>query len=320
MKAVIFEGKLKYVRDYPTPLPGRGEALIRVNSAAICNTDLEIIKGYLGFSGILGHEFAGTVMEAGGEGRHLVGKRVVGEINCACGTCGYCLKGLRSHCPVRKTLGIQEKDGAFAEYVTLPVENLWELPDSVTDREAVFVEPLAAAFEITEQIQIKPTDKILVLGDGKLGILTALVLGLTQAEVTLAGKHDRKLEIARKQKISTVKVNNLRAERQYDIVAEATGSSAGLEVALQLVRPRGKIVLKTTVARGKEMNLAPIVIHEIAVIGSRCGPFGPALRALSRNAIDVNPLITSVYKPYDVEKAFRKAASRDSLKVILDFT
>jgi threonine dehydrogenase-like Zn-dependent dehydrogenase len=319
MKAIVFDGKLKYMKDYPVPVPAEGEALIRVSLAGICNTDLEIIKGYLGFRGVLGHEFVGTVAEVKGEGQHLVGNRVVGEINCGCGVCEYCRSGIRSHCPSRKTLGILGKDGCFAEYVTLPVDNLLEVPDNVADEEAVFTEPLAAAFEITDQIQIKPTDRVLVLGDGKLGILAALVLGLTQADVTLAGKHDRKLAIAREHKIDTVRLRDLKIVNQYDVVVEATGSPIGFDLALQLVRPRGVIVLKTTAAKGKEINLAPIVIDEIQVIGSRCGPFAPALRALSKKVLDVNPLISSIYKPEEVVKALKKAASRDSLKVILNF-
>jgi threonine dehydrogenase-like Zn-dependent dehydrogenase len=319
MKAIVFDGKLKYVKNYPTPVPGEGEALIRVKLAGICNTDLEIVKGYLGFRGTLGHEFVGTVAEVKGKDQRLVGKRVVGEINCGCGVCEYCRKGIRSHCPSRKTLGILEKDGCFAEYVTLPVDSLLEVPDNVADEEAVFAEPLAAAFEITDQIQIKPTDRVLVLGDGKLGILAALVLGLTQADVTLAGKHEKKLEIARARKINTVGVKDLEIVKQYDVVVEATGSPAGFDLALQLVRPRGAIVLKTTAAQGKEINLAPIVIDEIQVIGSRCGPFAPALRALSKKALDVKPLISSIYKPEDAMRAFKKAASKDSLKVIFHF-
>jgi threonine dehydrogenase-like Zn-dependent dehydrogenase len=319
MKAIVFDGKLKYVKDHPTPVPAEDEALIRVSMAGICNTDLEIVKGYLGFRGVLGHEFVGTVLEARGKDQGLVGKRVVGEINCGCGTCEYCLGGLGNHCPSRKTLGILGKDGAFAEYVTLPVDNLWEVPGAMSDEEAVFAEPLAAAFEITDQIQIRPTDRVLVLGDGKLGILAALVLNLTQADVTLVGKHDGKLGIARAQKINTVGLKDLETAKQYDVVVEATGSPTGFDLALQLVKPRGVIVLKTTAAQGKETNLAPVVIDEIQVTGSRCGPFAPALRALSREAIDVKPLITSIYRPEEAVKAFKKATSRESLKVIVGF-
>ncbi len=320
MKAILFDGRLKYVQNYPAPEPLKGEALIRVSRAGICNTDLEITRGYLGFQGIIGHEFTGVVEAINGKGLHLLGKRVVGEINCGCGVCDYCLKGLEKHCPRRKTLGIVGKDGAFAEYVTLPVKNLWEVPDTVTDEEAIFTEPLAAIFEITEQVHIKPTDNILILGDGKLGILSALTLNLTQANVTFVGKHDAKLKIAREQGVKTVLLRNLKAAKEYDVVVEATGSADGLHLAFQLVKARGVIVLKTTVAQGKEMNLAPVVIDEIQIIGSRCGPFEPALRALSRKVIDVKPLITGIYSPDKAAAAFVKARGKEALKVIIYFS
>lgn len=320
MKAIIFDGKLKYVKHYLTPIPEKGEALIRVTLAGICNTDLEIMKGYLGFQGIIGHEFVGVVEDVNNKSRHLVGKRVVGEINCGCGICDYCMKSLQKHCPARKTIGILGKDGVFADYITLPADNLLEVPDSIADEEAVFAEPLAAAFEILEQLHIKPTDRILILGDGKLGILISLALNLTQADVTLAGKHENKLQVARKQHVKTTKLDELEMIKQYDIVVDATGSADGLNLAIQLVKQRGTIVLKTTVARGKAMNLAPVVIDEIQVIGSRCGPFEPALRALAHNLIDVKPLISAIYKADEVAAAFKKARSREVLKVLLDFS
>ena len=320
MKAILFNGELTYTNKYPVPEPREGEALIRVNMAGICNTDLEIIKGYLGFRGVPGHEFVGMVEKVNDVSHDLSGKRVVGEINCVCGICDYCLKGLKTHCQNRKTLGIVDKDGAFAEYMTLPVNNLFILPDNITDEEAVFTEPLAAAFEISEQIHIRPNDKIIVMGDGKLGILVALALKLTQADVTLAGKHDNKLTVASNQGVKTIKITSLfPLTKSYDIVVEATGTPEGFELALQLVRPRGKVVLKSTAAKGKEINLAPVVIDEIQVIGSRCGPFEPALRALSRRLIDVKPLIAEVYKPEQAEEAFEKAKEKGSLKVFIDF-
>lgn len=320
MKAIIFEGKLKYLKSCPVPVPEKGEALIRVTLAGICNTDLEIMKGYLGFQGIIGHEFVGVVENINNENQSLIGKRVVGEINCGCGSCDYCLKGLQKHCPDRKTLGIVGKDGAFAEYMTLPTDNLLEVPDSITDEEAVFAEPLAAAFEILEQCHIKPTDRILVLGDGKLGILVSLVLNLTQADVTLTGRHEKKLQIAQEQHVKTVHLKDLNIGKDFDVVVEATGSADGFDLAFQLVKPRGIIVLKTTVAYGKEMNLAPVVIDEIQVIGSRCGPFEPALRAMANKLINVKPLITAIYKTDRVSAAFKKAMSKEALKVILDFS
>jgi alcohol dehydrogenase len=320
MKAIIFDGKLKYVKDYAAPIPEEGEALIRVTLAGICNTDLEIMKGYLGFQGVIGHEFVGVVENVNNRNRRLVGKRVVGEINYGCGFCDYCMKDLQKHCPERKTIGIVAKEGVFAEYITLPIGNLLEVPDNVTDEEAVFAEPLAAAFEILEQLHIKPTNRILVLGDGKLGILVSLALNLTQADVTLAGRHDKKLKVAREQHVRTIKYNDLAKAKQYDIVVEATGSADGLDFALKLVKPRGVVVLKTTVAHGKTMNLAPVVIDEIQIVGSRCGPFEPALRAMAHDLIDVKPLISAIYKPDKASAAFKKAESRETLKVLLDFS
>ncbi|MCX5804726.1 MAG: alcohol dehydrogenase catalytic domain-containing protein [Proteobacteria bacterium] len=319
MKAIYFDGKLKYVKNHHAPTPEEGEALIRVTLAGICNTDLEIMRGYLGFQGIMGHEFVGVVENANNGNRSLVGKRVVGEINCGCGTCNYCLTGFQKHCPDQKTIGILSKDGAFAEYITLPTCNLLEVPDNISDEEAVFAEPLAAAFEILEQLHIKPTDRILVLGDGKLGILASLVLNLTQANVTLAGRHGDKLRVAREQHVKTIRAGELEMKEQYDVVVEATGSADGFDLALKLVRPRGVIVLKTTVAYVKEMNLARVVIDEVQVIGSRCGPFEPALMAMAKKLINVKPLISAIYKPDKALAAFKKASKKGSLKVLLDF-
>lgn len=319
MKAVIFDGKLEFRADYPVPVPGPGEALIRVSTAGICNTDMEIIKGYAGFRGVIGHEFVGIVEAVNGNDRDLLGKRVVGEINCSCGSCPCCLSGAGNHCPSRTVLGIVGRNGAMAERVTLPANNLLVVPEYVSDREAVFTEPLAAAFEILQQLHIKPTHRILVLGDGKLGLLCALALSLTQADVTLCGKHSNKLNIAAAKGIKTVLLDNLHADRAYDIVVEATGSASGFQAALWLVKPRGTVVLKSTVAAGTEVNLSPVVIDEIHVMGSRCGPFAPALRALERGLIDVKPLVSGAY-PFDqAEEAFRKTAQRESLKLLITF-
>ncbi len=320
MKAIVFDGKLKYMKNSPAPVPEAGEALIRVKLAGICNTDLEIMKGYLGFQGVIGHEFVGIVEKINNGSCGSAGKRVVGEINCGCGLCDYCLKGLEKHCPGRKTIGILGKDGAFAEYITLPIGNLLEVPDNVTDEEAVFAEPLAAAFEITEQCHIKPTDRILVLGDGKLGILVSLALNLTQAHVILVGRHENKLRIAQKQHVETVQFKDLNVRKDYDVVVEATGSADGFDLALKLVKPRGMVVLKTTAAYGKEMNLAPVVIDEIRVVGSRCGPFEPALRAMAKKLVDVKPLISAVYSADKASAAFKKAGEAKSLKILLDFS
>ncbi|MBA4417671.1 MAG: alcohol dehydrogenase [Syntrophus sp. (in: bacteria)] len=320
MKAIVWDKGLRFVEDYPPPEPKKGEALIRVIMAGICNTDLEIMKGYMGFTGILGHEFVGVVEVVTGDNRCLIGRRVVGEINCGCGMCpAYCLKGLQNHCPGRTTLGIAKKDGAFAEYITLPEGNLYEVPDNLSDEEAVFTEPLAAAFEITDQIHVKPTDRVLVIGDGKLGLLCALALKLTGADVSLAGRHGAKLEIAQDQQVTAITIEELIIEKIYDIVVEATGRPDGLATALKLVRPRGTIVLKSTVADERRINLTPVVVDEIHLVGSRCGPFKPALRAMSKGGINVKPLISGIFPFSEAPRAFEKARERESLKIIIDF-
>jgi threonine dehydrogenase-like Zn-dependent dehydrogenase len=319
MKAIIWDKKLRYVNDYPVPAPADGEALVRIRMAGICNTDLEITKGYMGFAGVLGHEFVGIVEKVEGPFRHLAGKRVVGDINCVCGKCAYCLGDMKTHCASRTTLGIAGRDGAFAEYMTVPVENLLKVPHNVPDGEAVFTEPLAAAFEITDQVHIKPTDRVLVMGDGKLGLLSAFVLTLTQARVTLTGKHEDKLKIARDRQIEAVTLESVSNDRAYDVVIEATGTAEGIAQALALVKPRGTIVLKSTVAVSKEINLTPVVVDEIKVIGSRCGPFEPALRALSKGLIDVKPLITATYPIEKAMEAFERAKDKNSLKVLISF-
>jgi len=319
MKAVVFDKELKLIDDYPKPSPKQGEALVRVLLAGVCNTDLELMKGYMGFTGVLGHEFVGVVEEAPEGHGHLVGKRVTGEINLYCGKCDVCRAGMPTHCPNRSVLGILNKDGAMAEYLTLPVRNLQVVPDGVPDEEAVFTEPLAAAFEILEQVHLQPTDRVLVMGDGKLGLLCAQVLGLTQAEVTLLGKHKEKLAIAGARGVQTVLLNEFKAGRDFDVVVEATGTAAGFTSALGCVRPRGTIVLKSTVAQAAELNLAPVVIDEISVVGSRCGPFAPALRALEKKLVDVRPMISAVYSVDDAMQAFEHAARKGVLKVLVKF-
>jgi threonine dehydrogenase-like Zn-dependent dehydrogenase len=319
MKAIFFDDILKFSEDYAVPLPADNEALVKVLLAGICNTDMEITRGYGEFRGVIGHEFVGVVETVNGLERGLTGKKVVGEINCGCGRCGYCLKGLKNHCPDRRVIGIVGKDGAMAEYLTLPTENLIEVPAGLDDEEAVFTEPLAAAFEILDQVHIRPTDRVLVLGDGKLGLLAALALRAANDNITLLGKHRSKLKIAERQNIRTLLFGEGDIEKAYDIVVEATGTAVGLETALTMTKPRGVIVLKSTVAGGKLMNLFPVVVDEITVVGSRCGPFGPALSALSERRINVRPLITGVYAFDRAEEAFHKATERESLKVIIDF-
>ena len=322
MKAVVFDNELKLDNNYPKPIPQKGEALIKVSLAGICNTDYEITKGYMGYVGVLGHEFVGVVEEVNSdnaEDKKWIGKRVVAEISWGCDdpNCEWCAKKNYRHCPNRHTIGIWKKDGCMAEYITIPTNILFEVPENVTDEQAVFVEPLAAACEILEQLHIEPTSKILVLGDGKLGLTTALTLNAHNLDVLLVGKHQNKLDIAKKQGVKTCLLENLDMQNQFDVVVEATGSASGFETSMSLTKPRGVLVLKSTVATGKELNLAPIVINEITVLGSRCGQFGPALRLLDNKRIDFTPFISGSYSIENALEAFEANKSKDTLKILI---
>ena len=319
MKAVVFDEELKLVNDYQKPSPKKGEALIKVTMAGICNTDYEITKGYMGYKGILGHEFVGVVEEVNADDKSLLGKRVVGEINCACGNCELCHQGLERHCFNRQTLGIWQKDGCFAQYLAMPLDTLLEVPLTVSDEQAVFVEPLAAGLEILEQLHIQPIEKVVILGDGKLGLTTSLALNASNIDVLLVGKHQNKLDIAKKQGVKVKLLSDLQIKKEWDFVVEATGSISGFETALNLTKPRGTLVLKSTVAASKEFNLAPIVIDEIRVQGSRCGRFAPALRLLASGKVDFNPLISGVYCIDDALEAFEKNKEKYTLKILLKF-
>ncbi len=314
MKALVYDGELKLVEDRPRPVPPPGEALVRVRLAGICHTDLEIVRGYMGFRGILGHEFVGVVEEC--EDRRLVGRRVVGEINCYCGQCPTCLGGAPAHCPDRTTLGIWGRDGAMAEYLILPVVNLHPVPDSLSDEVAVFVEPLAAALEILEQVHVRPTERVIVLGDGKLGLLAAQALRLVGCDLTTVGRHEARLDILRQQGIDA----RLAEERQgikADVVVDCTGQPDGFEAARRMLKPRGRFVLKSTFHGSVEVNLSSLVVDEVTLVGSRCGPFAPALRLLERQLIAVEPLISAVYPLEKGLEAFRQAQTREVLKVLL---
>lgn len=319
MRAVVFDETLKIDENYAKPTPKKGEALIRINYAGVCNTDAEIIKGYMGYKGILGHEFVGVVEEVNDEDKSLLGKRVVGEISDACEDCEMCHLGLQRHCGNRVTMGILNHDGCMAEYLTWTIKDLLEVPANVTDEEAVLVEPLAAGLEILEQIHIQPIERLLILGDGKLGLLTALGLHASNVDVTLVGKHENKLDIAKAQGVKTMLLSELEIKPEWDYVVEATGSSSGFETAMALTKPRGTLVLKSTVADSKPMNLAPVVINELRVQGSRCGRFKPALRVLESHKIDVKPLISRIYESKDSIEAFEENKSRESIKVIIKF-
>jgi threonine dehydrogenase-like Zn-dependent dehydrogenase len=319
MKALVFKrGKLFLNKNYPRPHPGQNEALIRISVAGICNTDLEIKNGYMGFQGIPGHEFVGRVEKC--RDKALEGKRVVGEINIGCGRCRYCKNHLQGHCRNRTVLGILKKDGAFAEYITLPVSNLHVFPHSVSDYEAVFVEPLAAAFEITKQLSIKPYNTVCVLGDGKMGLLVAQVLSMTGCKLVSVGKHEEKLSILKRRGIKTKILRSVSEDRKFDVVIDCTGSVKGIEIASTIVKPRGTIVMKTTTSQERKIDMNYIVINEVTLVGSRCGPFLPAIRALSSRAVDVFPLVKKVYQLEEGIEAFRLAEQKGILKVLLQVT
>ncbi|MGE0790337.1 MAG: alcohol dehydrogenase catalytic domain-containing protein [Sandaracinaceae bacterium] len=298
------------VREVPDPEPKDGEARVRVLAAGICNTDLEIARGYMGFEGVLGHELVGEV-----EDGPLAGQRVVSEINLACGRCATCERGLSRHCPHRTVLGILGKDGCFAERVTLPHVNLHVVPDTVDPEALVFVEPLAAAYEILEQAHAAPGTRALVLGDGKLGLLATFVLAHAGLDVLVAGRHAEKLAIAESYG-AKVAPSDL-PPRSFDLVIEATGDPSGLAQALELVRPRGTVVLKSTFFGGTELDTATIVIHEITVLGSRCGPFAPAIAAIASRRLDPRPLVSARFALEDGVEAMNAAAERGAKKVIL---
>jgi threonine dehydrogenase-like Zn-dependent dehydrogenase len=302
------------VREHPTPVPCDGFALVRVTYAGVCNTDLELVKGYMGFRGVLGHEFVGVV-EQGPPA--WIGRRVVGEINFACGRCETCAAGWARHCPTRQVMGIQGADGAIAEQVRVPIGNLHAVPDAVPDARAVFTEPLAAAFEILEQVPVARGARCLVLGDGKLGLLVAQVLAGAGARVLALGRHPEKLALLARRSIETALAGEAPPE-PCDLVVEATGSAEGFRAAVAATRPRGTLVLKSTLAESPRVDLAPLVIHEIRVVGSRCGPFAPALRALADARVEVEPMISARVPLARAQEALSRAAAPGALKVLIE--
>jgi threonine dehydrogenase-like Zn-dependent dehydrogenase len=313
MKALHLDAQRARVVDHPVPEPDARHALVRVTLAGVCNTDLELVKGYLGFRGVLGHEFVGEVAEGPAEWR---GRRVVGEINFACLTCDTCARGLPRHCPARTVMGISGADGAIAEYVRVPVANLHAVPDAVPDRRAVFAEPLAAAFEILEQVEVEPGTDCLVLGDGKLGVLIAQVLQSAGARVLAVGHHRDKLGLLARRGIDTALASEW-TPAPCGLVVEATGSARGFAAAVAATRPRGTLVLKSTLSEHPTVDLAPLVIHEIRVVGSRCGPFAPALRALADASVDVDPLVEVEIPLARATDALDRAARPGALKVLI---
>jgi threonine dehydrogenase-like Zn-dependent dehydrogenase len=315
MKALRFENGELHIKDAAIPRRD-GEALVRVLMAGICNTDLEIVRGYAGFSGTLGHEFVGFVEDSPDPSQ--IGLRVVGEINAGCGICELCLAGDPRHCAGRTVLGIHNRDGAFAEYLSLPPQNLLAVPDSVSDRQAVFTEPLAAAGELLDQVEIKAAHRVAVIGDGKLGQLIARVLATTECDLVLVGKHADKLALASEIGIKTIELAALRPPAaRFDFVVEASGTPSGLELALNLVRPRGAIILKSTFHGATKLDTWRIVVDEIRVIGSRCGRFEPALALLETGAVDLEGLIADEFPLTDGVAAMRRAQSPGTLKVLL---
>lgn len=319
MKALRFENnRLKLAKISRSN--SETEALVRVLKSGICNTDLEIVKGYANFSGTIGHEFVGIVEKAT-DAPDLIGKRVVGEINAGCGNCESCQKGDPRHCPKRTVLGIVGRDGAHAEFLNLPAKNLFKVPENVSNEQAIFTEPLAAAFGITEQVEILPEMQVAVIGDGKLGILCALSLALKSRNVFLIGKHQGKLRLVENKNVETILVEDAaKFNKSFDVAVEASGSESGFESALDLLKPRGKLVLKSTFHGAAKWSAWRVVVDEITVVGSRCGRFAPALELLKNREIDVENLISEQFSLSKGIKAMTRAGQKDMMKVILSMT
>ncbi len=314
MLALYFDGQPQ-IKEVDRPEPGEGEVLVRVYSAGICGTDLEVLRGYHGFQGVMGHEFVGEV--AGPAESPWLGQRVVGEINIGCGTCGRCRRGLARHCGQRRVLGLKDHDGALAHYLTLPAVNLHAVPPEVPDTLAVFTEPLAAALRVLETTAVSPAAKVLVVGDGSLGLQIAWVLALSGAEVHLAGHHPEHLALARPRGVATFLGADL-PPGDYDIVVEASGNPTGLELAMTRVRPLGTVVLKSTYVGRYPLDPAALVVPEVRLVGSRCGPFAGALRLLRDGRIDPRPLIARTFPLSQGLEALAWAQRPGVLKVLLD--
>jgi threonine dehydrogenase-like Zn-dependent dehydrogenase len=305
------------IRFTSAPEPSRpGECVIKVTMAGVCGTDLELLEGYADFRGVPGHEFVGRVRSTGSESdRSWIGKRVVGEINVGCGTCAWCRRDEKEHCIARTVVGIRGREGAFADYLALPAANLHEAPDALDDRAAVFVEPVAAACRILEQVEVRDGTRVAVLGDGRLAQLTAQVLRTRAGDVALLGRHDRKMDVARALGVDARRRSDA-DQHAFDVVVEATGSGTGLMEAVELVRPRGIVVMKSTVHGEAPLATWPMVVNEVTLIGSRCGPFEPAIALLASGAVKVEPLVDGVYALEDYERAFEEA--RRGLKILFD--
>ena len=316
MQAVVYDGALRLEANYPEPRVTPGEAVIAVRLAGVCNTDLEIARGYMNFRGVPGHEFVGEVLEAGEAG--WVGARVVGEINCGCGRCPWCLGGLERHCPQRTVLGILGRDGAFAERTRLPLRNLHRVPADLSDTEAVFVEPVAACCEILEQVEVRRFEHRAVLGDGKLGLLAAQVLAAQGGAVTLIGKHAEKMALVANERIRPLPLAQVDVRPTFDLIVECSGAPEGLQLATELALPRGTIVLKSTTAQPPALPASRWVIDEITVVGSRCGRFRPALELISCGALKLAELVSARVPLGQALSAFERAQAPGVVKVLID--
>ncbi|MBC8372913.1 MAG: alcohol dehydrogenase catalytic domain-containing protein [Phycisphaerae bacterium] len=316
MKAIVFDSDNgpHLQGDYPQPSPASGEVLVAVETIGICRTDLEILKGYMGFTGVIGHEFVGTVIGGPDE---WMSRRVVAEINCNCGVCEFCTTGLGNHCPSRSVTGIAGRDGVMAQQAVVPLVNLHKLPDSLTNDRGVFAEPLAAVLRIGQQVDLDGAN-VVVLGDGRLGQLAARAIKGPAAALLMVGKHAGKLQLASAVGIDTRGLKEFTPDRSADVVVDATGSPEGFELALRTVRPLGTVVLKSTFAVGGGMNLAGVVIDEITVVGSRCGPFAPAIEALDTGKIEVTDLISCRFDLDHGIEALHAASDGRNIKVLID--
>jgi len=314
MRALYFDGQ-PALKEVPRPEPGPGEVLVKVHLAGICGTDLEVLRGYHGFQGIMGHEFVGEVAEP--EDSLWLGQRVAGEINIGCGVCDLCRRGLAGHCRQRRVLGLKDRDGAFAEYLALPAANLHAVAPEIPDTFAVFTEPLAAALRVLEAAKVSPAARVLVVGDGSLGVQISWVLALSGADVHLAGHHPEHLALARPRGVAAFLSDDLPAG-DYDIVVEASGSPSGLELALTRVRPLGTVVLKSTYVGRYPLDPAALVVPEVSLVGCRCGPFAGALRLLRDGRIDPRPLIDHTFPLSQGLEALARAQRPGVLKVLLD--
>ena len=317
MKALFFDGRALRLEQRPLPAPTEGEALVKVRYAGICSTDLEILKGYMHLGGIPGHEFTGRVVECSEPA--LMDKRVVGEINCVCGNCDLCRRGQSNHCSRRSVLGIFERDGVFAEYLTLPEKNCHILDESIKDQDAVFVEPLAACFRVVEQLNFDETMKVFVLGDGRLGLLMIQVFAGVGPKPVLVGKHKDKMRIAESLGYRTINVKDI-DKQSADVVIECTGRRAGLNVAMEMLKPEGKLVLKSTLREEHVLDLSSVVVNEITIIGSRCGPFERALSAIKSGQVHTASLISGIFALEEYEEAFARASSGECIKILFELS